>query len=122
MFSSDRNIETLHGLLADMKRYVELRVKYVQLDFVSKMTVLAAAFILGAILFMLLMIVILFLSYACARAMAPALGGMPAACAVVALFYAVVALLVYACRKKLIINPVANFLGQLFLTHRKKEK
>lgn len=122
MFSSDKNIESLHELLTDVKRYVELRVKYVQLDFVGKMTILMAALILGAILFMLLMIVILFLSYTCALAMAPALGGMPAACGVVALFYVAVALLVYANRKRLIINPVANFLGQLFLNRRKDEK
>lgn len=115
MFSSEKNIESLHELLLAVKRYAEERAKYVQLDFVSKMTVLAAALILGAVLFALLSIVILFFSYSLALVMAPNVGGMSAACGIIALIYAAAAMIIYLLRRKLIINPVASFFGQLFL-------
>lgn len=104
-----------------MKRYVELQARYVQLDFVSKMTVLIAAVTVGAILFALLSIVILFLSYALALALAPSVGGMPVSCGIIALIYVAMAITVYLLRQRLIINPIANFLGQLFL-NKTKEK
>ncbi len=115
MFSSDKNIALLRQLGDEVKHYVEVRLGIVKLDFVSKMTVLLSALIVGAILFMLLTIVILFLSYTAALALAPVVGGMATACGLIALAYLLLAFLVWVNRKRWIVNPMADFLGKLFL-------
>ncbi len=115
MFSSDQNITEIRGLLHDLKRYFALHVKYARLDFAGKMTVLLSALVLGVVLFTLASIIILLASVAAAYALQPYVGGVAQAFGIVALGYAVVALIVYWCRSTLITAPLANFLGRLFL-------
>lgn len=121
MFSSDKNIESIRRLCAELKSFVLLRMRLARLDFVDKMTVLLSALVLGAILFMLITIVVLFLSYTAALALAEVVGS-TAAFALITSVYALLALIVYALRKKLIIDPMANFLGNLFLNENEEEK
>lgn len=115
MFSNDKNIETIGQLCSELKRFAELKGKCMQLDFVSKMTVLLSALVAGAIIFALLTIVILFLSFTVAMAVSPYVGGDAAAYGLLVLFYLLLAVLVYAKRHSWIEAPIANFLGQLFL-------
>lgn len=115
MFSNDKNIETLSQLLVDLKDYVELRLKYGQIELVSKMTVLVSALVLGVVLFMLGVIVVLFLSYTAALALAQVVGGETKAFGIVTACYVMAAVLIYSFRQKLIIRPISRFLGELFL-------
>lgn len=115
MFSSDKNIELIRRIGVRAKRYAELRMKIVKLDFVGKMTILLSALILGAILFMLFTIVVLFLSYAAAMALAPLFGSVTFAFVAIAVVYVGLSALVYVFRRKWIIDPMARFLGNLFL-------
>ncbi|MBO5134171.1 MAG: phage holin family protein [Bacteroidaceae bacterium] len=117
MFSSDKNIELISQLFADAKRYAELRLQLTKVDLVSKLAILLAALILGAVLFMLFTIVILFLSYTAAAMLASWLGSMSAACAVIAGGYLLVAALVYLNRRRWIVTPLAKFLSKLFLSN-----
>ena len=111
MFSSDKNIEIISQLFAELKKYAELKGKCLQIDFVSKMTILLSALIVGAILFALSTIVILFLSYTAVLFLAKMMGSITWACFLVAL-----GVIVYAMRRRWIVNPLANFLGRLFLS------
>lgn len=99
----------------DLKQQMLLRMQMARLDFVSKMTRLLGALILGAVLFVLGAIIVLFLSYMAMLALAPHVGGATTACGVIALGYIVVGGIIYAFRQRLILAPLANFLGGLFL-------
>ena len=116
MFSSDKNIEIISQLLAELKKYAELKGKCLPIDFVSKMTILLSALIVGAILFALSTIVILFLSYTAVLFLAKMMGSITWACFLMVLFYVALGVIVYAMRRRWIVNPLANFLGRLFLS------
>lgn len=116
MFSSDKNIEIISQLFAELKKYAELKGKFLQIDFVSKMTILLSALIVGAILFALSTIVILFLSYTAVLFLAKMMGSITWACFLMVLFYVALGVIVYAMRRRWIVNPLANFLGRLFLS------
>lgn len=115
MLSSDKNVESIRQLCAELRQHVQLRLRLARLDLVDKMTAILTALILGIVLFLLSMIVILFLSYAAAMGLATLTGNIALAFVLIALFYAVVALMAYAFRERLIIAPVVRFLGSLLL-------
>ena len=83
MFSSDRNIETISQLIVEIKRYVELRAECLQIDIVSKMSRLFTAIILFVVLFMLSALAVMFMSMTAAAALAPIVGGMATAYAII---------------------------------------
>ena len=122
VFSSDKNIELITQLFADAKRYAELRLKLAKVDMVSKLMLLLSALVLGAVLFVLLTIVVLFLSYTAAAALASWLGSMTAACAVIAGCYLLLAVLIYLNRRRWIVTPMARFLSRLFIDNNKSEE
>ena len=99
----------------DLKQQVLLRMQIARLDFVSKMTRLLGALGLGAVLFVLGAIIVLFLSYMAMLALTPHVGSATAACGVIALGYILIGWIIYAFRQRLIMTPLANFLGGLFL-------
>lgn len=115
MFSSDRNIETLSRLAADMKAYVELRLKALRLDFTAKLTLLASQLIFGLVVFVLGCILFALVCVMCIVGLAPYVGGTLGACAIMGGVCVMLALVIYKRRKAWITDPVANFLGQLFL-------
>lgn len=115
MLSSDKNIRTISQLIAEIKRYVELRAECMQIDLVSKMATLLAATLLCGIVAALGMIAILLLSFWAVSLLKDYVGGPTCAYALVAALYLLAAFVVYLKRKTWIEAPVANFLGRLFL-------
>lgn len=121
MLSSNKNIDSLQKLLQELLLQVKLQKRYVQLDIVKKMTILLSAFTIGAILFLLGAIVILYLSYLCTLLLTEWFGSMVTACALICVVVAVVALVVYAFRKRLITDPLTAFLARLFIDPKNKD-
>ena len=119
MFSSNRNIEALCQLFSEGKDYVELKLRFLQLDLVGKMTILLSTLVLGAILFLIVAMVILLLSFMAIELISPKVGTV-GAYGITAAAYVVLACIIYVFRKKLLINPMANFLGKLLLKNNKK--
>lgn len=115
MLSSDRNIDHISQLIVELKHYTELRIESLETGFVSKMTRLLTAFVVGSVLFMLLSIIAVFVSVMAATALAPHVGGIAAGFAVVVAFYLLVAYIFYKKRHEWIEAPIADFLGHLFL-------
>lgn len=115
MLSSNKNIESLQELTREVIAYVKLQKRYAQLDIAEKLTVLLATMALSAILFLLGGIVVLFLSYLCVSVLQTYLGSEAAAYAVACTVWVVVAFVVYAQRKRLIVNPIASFVAKLFV-------
>ncbi len=117
MFSSDRNIETISQLIVEIKRYVELRAECLQIDFVSKMSRLLTAIVLFVVLFMLSALAVMFMSMTAAAALAPIVGGMAYAYAIIVVVYVMIGIVVFCNRKKWIEAPIAAFLADLFLNN-----
>lgn len=122
VFSNDKNIETIGQLFEELKHYIQLRGKCMQLDLVSKMTVLLGALVASVIIFALLSIVILFLSMMVATYIAPHVGSITAAYGLIVLFYLLLAVIVFYKRHNWIEAPIANFLGNLFLNAQEHEQ
>ena len=70
---------------------------------------------MGGLAFVLAAIIIFFLSGTLALALAPHVGGTAISCLIVATFYLLLGCLIYAKRTAWILNPIANFIGELFL-------
>lgn len=115
MFSTNRNIQTLEELVAEIKRYIELQKKFVFLEFVSKLIVLLAALILGIILFLMGAVVVIMLAFCASSLVSDLTGSLTLGYAAVSLFFIAVAAVIYINRKNWITRPVTNFLCKLFL-------
>lgn len=115
MFSSDNNIETISQLVVELKKYVELQKRGLQIDFVDKLSKLMAAIVMGAVIFLIGVIALVFASMALSAAIAPHVGGTTYGNAIIFFIYVLVGLLVYAKRQTWIEAPIVNFLGHLFL-------
>ena len=119
MLSDDQNIKTLQQLFADIKDYIELKLKVARLDLVSKVGVLLSLLVLGLVLSVLLAIIVLFLSATAAMVLAPHVGGMAWACA---LAYLLIGILLITKRKAWILKPLLHLLTALFLNDTQQEK
>lgn len=122
MFSSNRNIDTICQLIAELKRYVELKTDGMQIDIVSKLSRLLSALIIGAIIFMVSGLALMFISMMVAAALTTALGSATLAYALIVMGYALIAWLVFFNRAKWIEAPITNFLAHLFLEDQLEEK
>lgn len=121
MFSSDRNIETIGKLCADLKAYVTLRTEALQIDFVSKLANLLSRLILGLVLFVLFAILFVLVSVIVISALAPHVGGTLWACVIMGVVYVILGAIIYNKRKVWIIDPTANYLGHLFLDNKETD-
>lgn len=117
MFSNDKNIEILARLIGNLRRYGELRVESLQLDMVSKMTMLASAIIVGVILTAVVGVIVMFLSFAAVFALVPVVGGYAISSLIVAGVYLILAIIVFQMRRRWIIDPVARLLVAIFLNN-----
>lgn len=115
MLSSDQNIQTIRELVLNLKEYAELKAESVQIGIIRKLSILITALIVGGLAFVLVAIIIFFLSGTLALALAPHVGGTAISCLIVATFYLLLGCLIYAKRTVWILNPIANFIGELFL-------
>ncbi len=114
--SSDQNVKILERLVRNLKRYVDLKLESLRLDAVSRITMLLSAVLIGVVFFCLASLVAVMLSFAAVFYLAPLVGGYVVAGGVVALFYIVVALLLFVFRRSLIIDPITRFLVSLLLS------
>lgn len=115
MFSNNQNIETIGQLVETLKHYIGLQKEYVQLSAVEKTVKVLTTVGITAIVCLLLMFILTFLSFAMAFAMCPIVGEV-AAFAIVAGVYLVVLLLVLIFRKQWIEKPLVHFLAELLLS------
>ncbi|MDD7318700.1 MAG: phage holin family protein [Prevotella sp.] len=112
MFSSDRNIETIGQLVEVLKHYVGLQTEYVKLDVIDKTVRLITVLVIGAVTSLVMLLMLIYLSFAAAFALSTAIG-YPLAFCVVAAFYLTVLILLYLLRKPVIERPLVKFLAGL---------
>lgn len=115
VYSSDKNVENIAQLIAEVRNYIDLRVRDVQLSFVQKLSRLFSALILGAVLALLLAVAVIFFSFTLVYALVPIVGGEAMGYLVVALLYIVLGIVIYVNRKRWILGPILNLIAGLFL-------
>ena len=115
MFSSDKNIETIGQLIADLHQHVDLRLEYFKVDAVSKLSKLLTAVALSIIIFMFGALALWFVSMMAAAALGEWLHHEAAGYAIVVACYLAMACLIFVRRKQWIEVPITHFLAQLFL-------
>lgn len=115
MFSTNRNVRTLTELVAEIKRYLELQKRYVGLEVVSKLVVLLSALILGMVLFLIGAVAFILIAFCLASLVGDLTGSLTLGYAVVAGVFVLLALVVFANRRRWITAPIVNFLGRLLI-------
>ena len=115
MFANDENIDNLQQLLAELKKYAELQKDYVKLHLVEKLTILISTLILVFILLILGIIALFYLSFTLAYVLEPHVAGLMASYGIITGCIILLILLIVLFRKRLIVQPMVNFLANLLL-------
>lgn len=115
MFSDNKNIDHLEALFVELKAYIKLRQEHFKLELVEKTTILISSALLALVLLLLGGMVLFYLSFTVAHLLAPAVGGLATSFGIIAAVLTSLAIILYLLRKRLIIEPLAKFLSNLFL-------
>lgn len=122
MFSQDKSIDNLESLVKEIKKYIELQGEYLKFDLVEKLTILLGTLILILLITVLSMMAVFYFSFMLVYALEPITGSLTGSYAMIGGMILLLALLIYIYRKKLIFQPMVNFLSHLFLDNPNKEK
>lgn len=114
MFANDKNIDNLQQILAELKKYAELQKDYVELHLIEKLTILISSLILVFVLLVLGIIALFYLSFTLAYILEPLVGGLMASYGIITGCIILLIILIVIFRKKLIVQPMVNFLANLF--------
>lgn len=115
MFANDKTIDNLQSLFMEVKKYIDLQKDFVKLDITHKLTILLSTLILILVLIVLGMIALLYLSFTLVYILEPHVGGLTISYAIITGGILLMGILIYGLRKRLIIQPLANFLVNLLL-------
>ena len=115
MFSSDEKIAELTQLVREVREYVDLRLELARFDLTAKAIRLLSALCLGVILLMVVAVAFLFVSFSLVQALHEWLQSEATAYLLVGGAYLMLAAIVYLLRRRLIYQPMARFIGHLFL-------
>ena len=119
MFLKENSINNFKQLFAEVKKYLDLQKEYAKLELTEKLSILISTLVMGGIILAVGTIALLYRSFALAYKLADYVGGMGTSLTIIASVLLILLLIVYLSRKKLIINPVINFLARLFLNDSK---
>ena len=114
MFSNDKNIETIGQLVEVTKHYIGLQTRYAKLDVMIKIVRLLTVATMTLLLCVLLMLALIYMSFAAAYALGTIWGNAMAFCAVSA-FYIVLLVMFVCFRKQWIEKPLVHFLSSILL-------
>ena len=105
---------SFHDLLESVKRLVTLQLDYARLTAAEKMTILLSTIAFYAIVVILGMVFLFFVSIGIGHWLSETVAR-DLAYLYVAGFYLVLFILVFVFRKKLFVNPTARFISKLFV-------
>lgn len=116
MFSNDNNVETISQLVEVIKHYIGLQSEYVKLDVTEKvvrlLTVITVTFVFG----LLLLVALIYFSFAVAYFIAPLIHSIAGAFAIVGAFYLLLLIIFIVFRHKLVERPLVRFLAGLLMS------
>lgn len=115
MFANDKSIDNLEALFKEIKKYIELQGQYIKLDLVEKLTILISTLILICILIVLGMTALFYFSFMLVYTIDSFVNNIIASYAIIGCCILIIGIVIYAMRKKIIFQPMVNFLARLFL-------
>ena len=119
MFSNDKSINTLEDLFREVKKYIGLQGQYIKIDLVEKLTILISTLILICILIVLGMTALFYLSFMLVYSIDSWVNNLIASYAIIGVCIILIGIGIYIFRKRLIFQPMVNFLAKLFLEDNK---
>ena len=114
MLSSDKNVESIVGLIDALKEHVELQKEYLELNVIEKVVKLVTALTVAIVFVILGVAVLFYLTFAIVYWIAP-LTGLALAFFLVAMFFVTLLVLLFAFRTKWIERPLVRFLANTLL-------
>lgn len=108
-------------LFFDIKDYSELRLDYLQVSAVEKLTKLVSKLIILFLSIILAMSILFYLLYSLAHALAPSLGFI-ASFAIIAGVFFILLLVLLLFRKSLVISPILKVMVDVFYDENKERK
>ena len=114
MFSNDKNVETIGQLVEVLKHYIGLRTEYLKLDVVDKVVQLLTALTIFVVLVGLLVIALIYLSFALAFFIGTFIGNVWGF-TIVAGIYIFLLILFVAFRHQWIERPLVKFLASILM-------
>lgn len=121
MISSDQNIETISRLLTNAKKYGEMKFEHLERSTVEKLSTVISALIMGAVIFVVGIIVVVFISAALTVALAPHVGGYLTALLIISACHILLLSCLYLNRHKLIMLPIRHALAKIFFAEKAEE-
>ena len=112
--SDPRSSSVTSAVMSTVSRYIKLLLEVTRLNVTEKLTRLLSALTVCALLLVLALATLLFLSLAAGQALADVMNPIWAY-VIVASFYAVIAVVIFICKTVLIVNPIARFLSRLLI-------
>lgn len=122
MFSSTRNVEHIYQLIQDIREYGSLRLERFEFDMASKLALIVGMLVTGAIVSVLALTVVVFLSLAAGYALESLVGSKAMAMLIIAVVYLIIAITVFMKRHSWIINPLTLFLHELFIPNKSQDE
>lgn len=111
---TEKSTKSIRLLIEECKKYFELQKEYVKLELIEKITVIFSTLMLIMLIIILSMMVLFYLLLALAYLMEPYVGGMTNSFLIISGIGVVFTFILYLCRKRLVINPILNFIANLF--------
>ena len=108
-------------LFIDVKDFVDLKIDYLQVGLVEKLTRLVAKLLISITSVIIVMAILFYLLFALAYALAPTLGFI-ASYAIIAGIFFLILVIVLVFRKELIVNPLLKLMVDLFYDETKNLK
>lgn len=114
MFSNDKNIETIGQLVEVIRHYVGLQGQYVKLDMAEKVVRLLTVAVITMVVAVLLLLTLIYFSFAAAYALEPCVGLAWAFC-IVGGVYLLLLIVCVLFRHRWIERPLVRFLATLLM-------
>ena len=114
MFSNDRNIETIGQLVEVLKHYIGIQKEYIKLDVIDKIVRLLTVATMSIVLAILLLLTLIYLSFAAAYYLEPLVGA-TIAFSIIAFIYLLLLIMCVIFRKAWIERPLVRFLASLLM-------
>lgn len=122
MASMDSTSDIMAQLVASVKRYLGYQKKYIKLDLTEKLTILLTALILGAIIFVIGTIAVIFLALTVAAIIETWTGSAWIAYGIVTCLFIILCIMLYLMRDRWIVNPLTQFFSAILLDDPKNEE
>lgn len=115
MFANDKSIDNLEALFKEIKKYIELQGQYVKIDLVEKLTILISTLILICVLIVLGMTALFYFSFMLVYTIDSWVNNLITSYAIIGGCIMLIGIFIFVMRKRLIFQPMVNFLARLFL-------